>query len=217
MAQGGWGQGPIDIGRGFTIHLPSFLQSRARMVRLVVIAMAVLVLLLTGYYQVEPDEVGVVLRFGKFVGTTDPGPHFKLPFGIETRDKVPVQRQLKTEFGFRTVRPGRRSTEFAAHARDRAREVARCSPATSTSRWSSGSSSTGSRTRRSTCSTCATCETFRDMSEAAMRQVVGRPQRQRGAHHRPRGDRHCRPRTQLQRLCDRYDTASTSSSSCSRT
>ena len=89
MAQGGWGQGPIDIGRGFTIHLPSFLQSRARMVRLVVIAMAVLVLLLTGYYQVEPDEVAVVQRFGKYVRTTDPGPHLKIPFGVETVTKVP--------------------------------------------------------------------------------------------------------------------------------
>ena len=51
MAQGGWGQGPIDLGGGLTIHLPSFLQSRARMVRLVVIAGAVLALLLTGYYR----------------------------------------------------------------------------------------------------------------------------------------------------------------------
>lgn len=71
------------------------------------IAAGVLVVLLlvaaaTSYYQVEPDEVGVVRRLGKVVGTSDPGPHFRLPFGIDRVDKVPVQRQLKMEFGFRT-------------------------------------------------------------------------------------------------------------------
>jgi membrane protease subunit HflK len=57
---------------------------------------------LTSYYQVEPDEVGVMTRFGRFSGTTGPGPHFRIPFGIERVQKVPVQRQLKMEFGFRT-------------------------------------------------------------------------------------------------------------------
>jgi membrane protease subunit HflK len=53
---------------------------------------------------VEPDEVGVVTRFGKFVRMTGPGPHGKAPFGIEHAQMVPAQRQLKQEFGFRTVR-----------------------------------------------------------------------------------------------------------------
>jgi len=64
-----------------------------------------LLLLLTSYYQIEPKEVGVVQRFGAYVRTTDPGPHLKIPFGIESVTKVPVQRQLKMEFGFRTTRP----------------------------------------------------------------------------------------------------------------
>jgi len=59
--------------------------------------------LIGSYYQVEPDEVGLVTRFGRFVRTTNPGPHGKIPFGIEQVQKVPVQRQLKQEFGFRTV------------------------------------------------------------------------------------------------------------------
>ncbi|MBN1224003.1 MAG: FtsH protease activity modulator HflK, partial [Candidatus Aminicenantes bacterium] len=45
----------------------------------------------------------------KFVRTSDPGLHLKLPLQIETLTKVPVQRQLKLEFGFRTTRPGIRS------------------------------------------------------------------------------------------------------------
>jgi membrane protease subunit HflK len=60
--------------------------------------------LISSYYQVEPDEVAIVTRFGRFVNTTGPGPHGKLPFGIEQVQKVPVQRQLKQEFGFRTTR-----------------------------------------------------------------------------------------------------------------
>ena len=56
----------------------------------------------SSYYQIEPDEVGVIRRLGRYVGTSEPGPHFRLPFGVERVQKVPVQRQLKMEFGFRT-------------------------------------------------------------------------------------------------------------------
>jgi membrane protease subunit HflK len=78
--------------------------------QLVLAVFVLLALLLTGYYQIEPDEVGVIQRFGRFVRTADPGPHFKIPFGVESVTKVPVQRTLKTEFGFRTTEPGIRST-----------------------------------------------------------------------------------------------------------
>ena len=61
------------------------------------------------WYTVEPEEVGVVLRFGKFVRETKPGLHFKLPTPAEKVIKVPVQRQLKEEFGFRTAVPGVRT------------------------------------------------------------------------------------------------------------
>jgi membrane protease subunit HflK len=69
-----------------------------------------LVALVSSYYQVEPDEVGLVTRFGKFIRTSEPGPHAKIPFGIERVQKVPVQRQLKQEFGFRTERADVQST-----------------------------------------------------------------------------------------------------------
>jgi membrane protease subunit HflK len=57
----------------------------------------------TALVAVDPEEVGVVLRFGKYVRTIDPGLNVVLPFGIEQVTKVPVERQLKEEFGFRTV------------------------------------------------------------------------------------------------------------------
>jgi modulator of FtsH protease HflK len=38
----------------------------------------------TAFYRVQPDEKGVVLRFGKWVATTDPGLHVHLPYRIDT-------------------------------------------------------------------------------------------------------------------------------------
>ena len=79
--------------------------------KLVVIAVVVLIILAGSIYQISPEEIGAILRFGKYVRATDPGLHLKFPLGIEKLVKVPVQRQLKKEFGFRTTRPGIR-TEY---------------------------------------------------------------------------------------------------------
>lgn len=79
---------------------------RRRLLLLAASGLVFLWLLISTYYQVEADEVGVVTRFGRYTETTNPGPHLKLPFGIERVTKVPVQRQLKQEFGFRTTNPG---------------------------------------------------------------------------------------------------------------
>lgn len=53
------------------------------------------------YYQVEAEEVAVVLRFGKHIGNQGSGPHFRIPF-VDEVIKVPVQRQMRAEFGFRS-------------------------------------------------------------------------------------------------------------------
>jgi membrane protease subunit HflK len=103
-----WNQGPFEKG-GPPFRIPKIGWPPGRGLRVILIALAALLLLSTTYYQVEPDEVAVIQRFGRFDRTADPGPHLKLPFGIETATKVPVQRQLKMEYGFRTSRPGTRS------------------------------------------------------------------------------------------------------------
>lgn len=59
-------------------------------------------------YQVQPEEVGVVLRFGEYVRSTEPGLRIKIPLAEEVL-KVPVQRQLKQEFGFQTTEAGVRT------------------------------------------------------------------------------------------------------------
>ncbi len=84
-------------------------------VKMIVGAVAAILLsvfLFSSYFTVDTEEVGVVLRLGKFVRTVDPGLNFKLPFGIERVYKVPVERQLKLELGFRTTKPGIR-TEYS--------------------------------------------------------------------------------------------------------
>jgi len=68
----------------------------------IVPALLLLIGLFTTYYTVPPDSVGVLLRFGRYSSTEEPGLHFKLPFGVDELIVVPVKRQLKLEFGFET-------------------------------------------------------------------------------------------------------------------
>jgi membrane protease subunit HflK len=56
-------------------------------------------------FQVETEEVGVITRFGRYVRQVEPGLNFKIPFA-EVVLKVPVERQQKLEFGFRTANAG---------------------------------------------------------------------------------------------------------------
>jgi membrane protease subunit HflK len=72
-------------------------------------AIVLIALVYSSVFTVNTEEAAVILRFGKYVRTVDPGLHFKLPFGIEEKYVVPVRRQLKEEFGFRTVSSGVRS------------------------------------------------------------------------------------------------------------
>ena len=62
-------------------------------------------------FRVNPDEVGVVLRFGKFVRQEDPGLRFRLPYPIEEVIKPSVTKQNITEIGRRSGNSGRNATE----------------------------------------------------------------------------------------------------------
>jgi len=81
----------------------------SRLVALGFVALFVLIGAWTSYYTVAPEEEAVVLRFGRYVGSSEPGLHFKLPYGIDTAIKVPVTEVRKIEFGYRTVAAGRRT------------------------------------------------------------------------------------------------------------
>jgi membrane protease subunit HflK len=100
----GWRPDIIDMGR---LRRPPWAAS-PRLLRIAVAVLVAVVLLSGAIYQVQLEEVGVVLRFGKYARTSEPGLRLKLPL-VEQVLKVPVQRQLKEEFGFRTTEPGIRS------------------------------------------------------------------------------------------------------------
>jgi modulator of FtsH protease HflK len=68
----------------------------------ILIGIVLVVGLWMSYYTVGPESQGVVRRFGKYLQTVDPGLHFKLPFGVDTVTVLPTRRQLKLEFGFAT-------------------------------------------------------------------------------------------------------------------
>lgn len=73
-----------------------------RTIILVVLAIMGIALLFTTWFTVEPEEAGLVIRFGRFARQVPSGLHLKLPYPLEKVVKVPVERQLKEEFGYRT-------------------------------------------------------------------------------------------------------------------
>jgi len=66
------------------------------------IGVLVLVWAASGFYIVNTGERGVVLRFGKYVETTEPGPRWHLPWPIEAREVVNVDQVRTVEIGYRT-------------------------------------------------------------------------------------------------------------------
>jgi len=59
---------------------------------------------LSGLYRVLPDEQGVVLRFGKFVSTTQPGLNYHIPFPVENVLTPKVTKVNRIDIGFRSER-----------------------------------------------------------------------------------------------------------------
>jgi len=86
-----------------------FPKFQIRGLRWILLAILGVILLLTLFYSVGTEEVGVIQRFGAYKRTVPPGLHIKMPFGIETVTKVSVERQFKEEFGFRTKEAGIRT------------------------------------------------------------------------------------------------------------
>ncbi|MBN2763755.1 MAG: FtsH protease activity modulator HflK [Bacteroidales bacterium] len=76
--------------------------------RSVMILLILFILAWSAFFQIEPEEVGIITRFGKYVRKADPGLNLKFPL-IERVQKVAVERQQKLEFGFRTTQGGIRT------------------------------------------------------------------------------------------------------------
>ena len=94
------GEGPGQPGAG----KQSPLKGGGMFFSLIAAAFAIQIAL-SAFFTIAPGEVGVVLRFGQYHRTTNPGLHFKLPY-IEQLVKVNVEVVRKEEFGFRSRGPG---------------------------------------------------------------------------------------------------------------
>ena len=90
------------------VNLPPELKKILKNTRAIILIIVIIILGWSSIFQIDPEEVGVITRFGKYVRSVNPGLNVKWPY-IETVYKVPVERQQKQEFGFRTVKSGVRS------------------------------------------------------------------------------------------------------------
>jgi modulator of FtsH protease HflK len=91
------GQQQEDSGRNFL--------SAASKIAAVVVAALLLRGFFSCFYTIEAGEKGIVLRFGRYSRTAEPGLNFKMPF-LEDMERVNVETVRKEEFGFRTRMPG---------------------------------------------------------------------------------------------------------------
>jgi len=122
---GGGGPGPWGSGGGRGFQPPNFedtlrrLQNFLRrilpggsgtggpMIWILGFAIVVLLWLASGIYRVEPDQEGIVLRFGAYAGKTAPGLNYHWPWPIEEALTPTVTRVNRIEIGYRAGAPGR--------------------------------------------------------------------------------------------------------------
>jgi membrane protease subunit HflK len=76
---------------------------------LFIVLILIVALIITSVFTVKQNEVGIVQLFGRYVRTVDPGLNFKLPVGIEKVTKVNVREIQTEEFGFSTTEAQLRS------------------------------------------------------------------------------------------------------------
>lgn len=86
----GANNGPPSIGKSFDVPI------------LPIIAVVVAIWLATGFYIVDQGSLGVVQRFGQYIGTTEPGPRWHMPFPIENAEVVNMEQVRRLEVGYRS-------------------------------------------------------------------------------------------------------------------
>src|SRR5258707_331236 len=114
-SKGPWGSGPQSTGptppdleellRRSQDKLRSVLPGGnlgGRGIMLILLA-AIVVWGFSGFFRVEPDELGVVLRFGKYTRDAKPGLNYHLPYPVETVLTPKVTRVNRIDVGMRLV------------------------------------------------------------------------------------------------------------------
>ena len=104
-----WGNGPpppdIDeilnnLQNKFKIGLPK------KGGAIFILVLAVALWFATGIFIIDPEEQGVIKRFGAITDVVGPGPHYHMPLPIETVQIAPVTAVRRLEIGFRTIQTG---------------------------------------------------------------------------------------------------------------
>jgi membrane protease subunit HflK len=68
-----------------------------------IVFLTISIWMMSGVYFVQPDQLGVVQRFGAYDRTTEPGLHYRLPAPIESVQTPSVTRINRTDIGFTTI------------------------------------------------------------------------------------------------------------------
>ncbi len=98
-----WQTIPMEEKKPKTVKIETFRGDNNMPKPTIGIGLIVILVLLTwlssGFYQVQPNEQGVVLRFGKYLETTDAGLHYHLPYPIEKVEKVNFSQERSINLG----------------------------------------------------------------------------------------------------------------------
>src|SRR6202049_1361631 len=149
-----------------TLQLPHI---PVRLIAGVIAIILLIALAWTSCYTVQAESEGVVLRFGKFLKTVEPGLQFKLPFGIDQVTVLPTRRQLKLEFGFFT--PGYTNTDQPTKDAEEERSMVTGDLNAALVEWVVQYRIDDPKQYLFDVRNPA--QTLRDLSEAAMREVIG--------------------------------------------
>lgn len=134
-----------------------------------VVAVMLLAAVWTACYTIPAESEGVVLRFGRYQETVASGLHFKLPFGIDEVTVLPTRRQLKMEFGFST--PGYTNLLQSGKDQERERQMVTGDLNAALVEWVVQYRIQDPR--QYLFDVRSPAQSLRDLSEAAMREVVG--------------------------------------------
>ncbi len=185
---------PLDLG-----NVGKVLRERLGGLKIIALIVVIGLLALSSVYTVQPEEVAVVLRLGRYVGTTEPGLRFKIPV-VDEVIKLPAERQLKQEFGFRSEDVGVRSS-FVANSDEANMLTGDLNAAVV--EWVVQYRIVDPYRYRFRVRNIDT--TFRDMSEAVMRKLVG-DRTVNEVLTVGRAEIEGAVKLELQDLCDQYET-----------
>jgi len=156
----------------------------------------------TSFFRVDLEEAGVVMTFGKYTRVAGPGLNVKWPYPVQTVFKVPIERQLEQEFGFRTQQAGVR-TQYSKGSMKGESLMLTGDLNVAVVEWTTQYRI--SDPYQYLFKVRNVKETFRDLNEAVMREVVG----DRSVNEVltiGRTEISAEVEKRLQALCDQYET-----------